>query len=1063
MISFLVLLAVQAAGASPQSPTTAPAAPSDTTGYWQQAVRYEIVARLDEARGAIAATGRLRYTNRSPDALDELFVHQHLNAFRPGSKWSEVDEREGRERFQRLRDPDHAYERFTAPVRIVYPSRPADTLLLAAEYPGAPDSTVVRFALPRPIAPDDSVVVLFAWDARPSTLPRRQGRRGRSFDFAQWYPRVAVYDRLGWRPNALVPAGEFYGEFGSYDVTLVLPDDQVVGATGVPVSGDPGWERVRRGGEVRLARDAYGAGPAPIAVDVPAGFRAVRFVAHGVHHFAWSTSPDYRYEGGTYVRGAGAPTWSIADESAGAPSAAPETVSVHVLYRPGDETTWGDGIALRREIAALEWLERVFGPYAYPQVTNLHRIEGGGTEFPMMTMNGSASQGLILHETGHIYAHGLLANNEWESGWMDEGLSSYQTGWFAGATLPERAAAGRPATARVTGYGALARTPAGTPAAQISQIRLDLLGRAEPIGTRADLFSEFAIYNAMIYGRAERMYGALRDAIGDAAFTRFLRDYYSMWAFRHVDEAAMRGAAERASGEDLGWFFDQWVRRTGLVDYALRDLDVERDGDAWVTHARVVKRGEYVHPMPLGVRTGDEWTFVRTAPTATDTMLVVRTAARPDEVRLDPLHLTEDWDVRNNVAPPGLLDVLLLRGERYGRAPERFVLDWPFLDQYRRYETVTAVLPFAWDSEAGGVNYALRFRSNYLGFVDRTESGVAYASEGPAGSRLQYWLVAENEREGRGTSIGSRFGWWKLDDVAKIELRRTTDRSTYLVAGEQRRTTTVALTATVPTTREFLPAPFTGADVPFMPELARIVNVFDLSLTSEVRGTAAEDFAVRATMLGGVMAGPDAPEEWDAIFGRAELEGVRETYDAGRPFATLQRLWFGAAYRAPMRRAIGLSARDATDTFENHFWRPRGGLLRREGTHFTPLGGMGLRGYSPLAVLGDAAAISTSLEWGVRLARAGGGARSLALWATLFGDGAAAVSLEDGDGLSGLRDTELFGDAGLGLAVRGMLFDRPIIARLDLPIVVEHPGLAVGADGGDERVSARWVLSLGGF
>jgi hypothetical protein len=110
---------------------------------------------------------------------------------------------------------------------------------------------VVRLALPRPLAPGDSVRVEFAWEARPSTIPRRQARRGRSYDFAQWYPKVAVYDRGGWQPHALVPAGEFYGEFGDFDVTLVLADDQVVGATGVPVEGDPGWARVSRTGAPR--------------------------------------------------------------------------------------------------------------------------------------------------------------------------------------------------------------------------------------------------------------------------------------------------------------------------------------------------------------------------------------------------------------------------------------------------------------------------------------------------------------------------------------------------------------------------------------------------------------------------------------------------------------------------------------------------------------------------------------------------------------------------------------------------------------------------------------------
>ena len=332
--------------------------------------------------------------------------------------------------------------------------------------------------------------------------------------------------------------------------------------------------------------------------------------------------------------------------------------------------------------------------------------------------------------------------------------------------------------------------------------------------------------------------------------------------------------------------------------------------------------------------------------------------------------------------------------------------------------------------------------------------------------RWQWWFVVDNPKNGSRPDIGERFGYWMLDDVAKIEFRSTRDRSEYLTAGDQRRTTSVALTATIPAERALLPEPFTGGRTVSpsgSPALAEIVNVFDLSLWSEVRGTAPEDFAVRATMLGGAMTGPDAPDGWNAVFGRAELEGVRETFDAGRAFATLQRLWFGASYRAPYRRAIGLSSRDATETFENHFWRPNGGLLKRDAVHFTPLGGMGLRGYAPGIALGDAAAVSATLEWGARLARAGTGSRALGLWATLFADGAGAVSLQDGGGAFGLGDTELFADAGVGLAVRGMLFDRPVVARLDVPVLVEHPELATGAEFGDERLHGRWVISIGGF
>ena len=85
------------------------------------------------------------------------------------------------------------------------------------------------------------MVIETDWDARLSTVARRQGRQGRHYDFAQWYPKVVVYDQYGWEEHPLVPAGEFYGEFGNFRVQLDVPEDQVLGATGVPVCGDPGW------------------------------------------------------------------------------------------------------------------------------------------------------------------------------------------------------------------------------------------------------------------------------------------------------------------------------------------------------------------------------------------------------------------------------------------------------------------------------------------------------------------------------------------------------------------------------------------------------------------------------------------------------------------------------------------------------------------------------------------------------------------------------------------------------------------------------------------------------
>ncbi|MDQ6828734.1 MAG: hypothetical protein M3081_07690, partial [Gemmatimonadota bacterium] len=478
----LLALALVLQQGNESSPSSA-----DTVGYWQQGVRYSVIAVLNEAGLKLSGVGDMVYVNHSPDTLREMYVHQYLNAFRPHSKWSDVDEREGRVRFQHLADPDYGYERFTAPPTV-------NGTAVRVEYPGAPDSTVARFALPSLLAPGDSITVHFEWDARPSTVPRRQARRGRHWDFSQWYPKVAVYDRWGWEPNPLVPAGELYGEFGTYDVTMIVAKDQVIAGTGVVVGGDPGWERAKKWGTVHEQRDFYPEMRDAGIPAVPDGFKAVRFYARGVHGFAWTVSPDYRYEGGLYAN----------------------RVAIHVLYQPGDEGEWGNGQAVARTATALQWLEYLYGPYAYPQETNLHRIDGGGTEFPMMIMDGSASQGLIYHESGHIFTFGILANNEWRSAWMDEGLTSFQSSW-ADHLSPIDHAHGEapPDEPRPSGYRGLAHVPQQWQRDQMLQYDLVMRGIAQPVGLPAYAFKDFGVYNAMVYDRSESMYNTLRDVLGD--------------------------------------------------------------------------------------------------------------------------------------------------------------------------------------------------------------------------------------------------------------------------------------------------------------------------------------------------------------------------------------------------------------------------------------------------------------------------------------------------------------------------------------------------------------------
>lgn len=594
-------LAAPSGGATAAASEAGTRVPGPSAVPWQQEVHYTLEASLEEDAQELRGAGTMVYHNRSPDALEEMYFHLYLNAFRPDSRWATVEERDELD-FQSLEDPDYAYERLG--------SMRVDGEELAPEYPHAPDSTVVRFRLPRAIPAGGSATFSFEWTARPSTLCRRQCRQGRQWDFAQWYPRVAVYDPDGWQALPLHPQGEFYGEYGTYDVTLELAGDQVVGATGAVLEGDPGWEPEPTSPvqQARLQSDWYATPLEPVSPEYFSGpprgdRRRVRFYGEDVHHFAWSTSPDYRYEAGRHGE-----------------------VAVHVLFRPGD-VDWDLGTVVARSVRALEWLESIFGPYPYPQITNLHRIEGGGTEFPMMVMDGGPSQGLIVHEFAHQYAHGILGNNEWRDAWLDEGMASFLTSWFM-----EEVGGVDPWTGTVNRVG-----------------QIEARGVPVPIATPSHEMPGYGVYGLLAYTKPSVVLRMLREMLGNDTMREGLALYYDRHAFQHVVEEDLRRALEEASGRELGWFFDQWLHTTSTLDYAVTEVSTEETDGRWTTTATVTREGEAW--MPVTVQVGPERVVLEGRERTQSVQ--VTTDARPDEVVVDPDVVLPDTDRTDNRAPVG--------------------------------------------------------------------------------------------------------------------------------------------------------------------------------------------------------------------------------------------------------------------------------------------------------------------------------------------------------------------------------------------------------------------------
>jgi hypothetical protein len=983
-----LLLALQNPGPSPVK-------------YWQQEVGYEISAHLDESRGVLSGGERIHYINRSPDTLFTFSLHLYLNAFRPGSRWADADSAEGRRRFNDLKDPDFAFNHVSE-VRI-------DGSPVQAIYPFAPDSTIVRFMLPRRLAPGDSLAAELSWDARPSTTPRRQGRQGRRFDFAQWYPKVVVYDRYGWEEHPLYPAGEFYGEFASFLVDLDVPQDQVVGATGVAVCGDPGWDRANRdrARPVEYQRNFYGARtPAPNCDGAAPGRKRIRWYAEDVHHFALSLNPQYRYEGGHFGN-----------------------VAVHVLYQPGDESGWGKGVAVQRTQAALAWLDQLYGPFAWPQITNVHRIEGGGTEFPMMIMNGSADQGLIVHELGHNYTMGILANNEWKEGWLDEGFTSFQTDWFW----------------EVLGKsGSYQETEAGI-------LGLDLDGYSEPPSLPGEAYRDFSSYNTAIYTRGELFFQQLRYIVGDATMHRILQTFYQRWKLKHVDETAFRSVAEEVSHQDLSTFFAQWLHTTALYDYSVGRVRAKKASSAWITHIEVVRKAEGRIPVEVAVIAERDTALVRASGLAEREWVEMRTTSKPREVVIDPDVRTHDWNMLNNrkrLGWPAFKSVLPPPGTDFYFHPY-------FSTRSRRERLTVGVQPTVWYNDAGGITLGVRSRDDYLGRFEQNQALITRSTGWGTDDGVEdidFFLRARNPVLLRAPNLSQTFDAFNLEGRYGAAASVEWSRRDHLSFGPVR-SHSVSLLWVATDDFRYLDSGFYDG-----------VGIVEVQLGSGISNQSGKwELSTRSSVGGGLvynsqgLAASGRPD-LNPFYFHGFVEGTARR-DLGHGLGFAARGYFGAGTGsdpAAKQRQIYFQGSDPLAQLYNPFLRSRGALLVRPDFNYQSPGGAGIRGADPH--LSETAIVALNLELEHTLLSRSSSHLFHRVSAALFSDLSEGIGSMSQTPASG--NVRFLGDAGIGLRAAHRIGDTDFVTRFDFPFYVSRPELAQDQSAGDGKFEFRWVFSF---
>ncbi|MCB0710845.1 MAG: M1 family metallopeptidase [Ignavibacteriae bacterium] len=637
---------------------------------WQQRVHYQMEVHLEARTHSYRGTQRLTYVNNSPDTIETVYYHLFYNAFTPGSGMDRRD--------KSLPESWKSIDKLT-------PDQRGNVEVRSLTQKGTPlqwsvYETILTADLAQPLLPGDSTEFVMEWKSVIPLLKRRGGwnsPEGIEFSMSQWYPKLAEYDRNGWHPDEYVER-EFYGVFGTFDVEITLPANYVVGGTGI----------VTNPSEVKCGYDFQGQDTTLLSPASGSGEKTWKFHAENVHDFAWVADQQYAHQI-THVG---------------------ET-RIHILVKRSyleRFPSWRYAPQWTREI--LEYYSTRFGQYAWPQFTVAHAGDGG-MEYPMLIMitgyrGFSSLYRVIAHEAGHQWYYGMMANNETQQAWLDEGLTQFLTD-EANRNLNGEPASNASWLRRVVYPLDHARWREVYPYCQLSVVGYD-----EPLNTYHDRFRE-PTTASLVYSKGEAVVRQLQYMFGDSLFDEGMRRYYNQWKFRHPDQRDFERAMEESSGMRLDWFFNQWIGSDKTCDYAMESITSEQNGDGtWQITLELSNRDEIVMPIDLTLTYEDGTTATANIPAenwkkpGVDYHLprwfwVDRTYratfTSPKNViksEIDPSITLLDLDRTNNIVTTGVVSHLL---------PPSHVAFWRRWDLQRPLDKYSIRLrPTIWYSEAEG-------------------------------------------------------------------------------------------------------------------------------------------------------------------------------------------------------------------------------------------------------------------------------------------------------------------------------------------------------------------------
>ncbi|MES2525177.1 MAG: M1 family metallopeptidase [Gemmatimonadota bacterium] len=530
--------------------------------YWQNRADYTIAATLDTAATTVSASMTLRYTNNSPDTLRYIWLQTEQNAFRANSLNGLIFPQESR---FGARGFDGGYT-FTKVDQLLGPAAGKAARRVAVAR--RDNETMLKLDLAEPLAPGRAAVIELAYSFLvPEHGADRMGRDGALYEIAQWYPRVAVYDDVrGWNIEPYLGQGEFYLDFGNYDLSITVPAGYVVAATGALQNASavlPAAVVARHAiaaksdTVVRLITEAdlkSGAGR-PKAT----GMLTWRFTAKNVRDAVWAASPEFQWD---------ATSW--------------KGIMAYSYYRPSAAVNWHDA-ADQSRMSIQEYSERWF-MYPWPQIS---AVEGpiSGMEYPMVAMENKSADvydlfNVVTHEIGHMWFPMIVASNERAYMWQDEGFNTFINTFSEARRYPEK----------------------GTQMARAAEERRLVeqymkAAQDQPVNRGPDRIAPNLLGESAYIKPSVGLQLLRQEVLGEKAFDDAFRTYIQRWAYKHPTPNDFYRTMEDAAGRRLDWFWRQWFMENARFDQSVDSVFSRQRADTNIVTVLFGNRERGVLPM----------------------------------------------------------------------------------------------------------------------------------------------------------------------------------------------------------------------------------------------------------------------------------------------------------------------------------------------------------------------------------------------------------------------------------------------------------------------------------